>query len=290
MKSLTERLIRKTWLSGEFVSLDFSWAGPPPLGGQFFMIKPKRSRVFLGRPLSAAFWSPAGRDTPENRRRLRGKTYMDVEFFKTDTVRFLVALRGPGTRELADLAFDDEAELTGPLGNNWAAFLPPPRKAIALIGGGAGLAPLFAFTAELDESRPFDLYAGFKNASLENRRFQRKRGRTSPAEDLVFGASLYARRTLIAAEDGGLERQGRIPDFFDPAGYGAVYACGQEPMLKAVAEKCRRAAVPCFISLERRMACGVGACLGCTVQTARGNRRCCADGPIFDAEEIYFEY
>jgi NAD(P)H-flavin reductase len=61
-------------------------------------------------------------------------------------------------------------------------------------------------------------------------------------------------------------------------------------MLKAIAEKCRAAAVPCFISLERRMACGVGACLGCTVETARGNRRCCAGGPIFNAEEIYVEH
>jgi len=57
-------------------------------------------------------------------------------------------------------------------------------------------------------------------------------------------------------------------------------------MLKVVAEKCAAAAVPCYVSLERRMACGVGACLGCTVSTAKGNRRCCADGPIFPAKEL----
>ena len=60
-------------------------------------------------------------------------------------------------------------------------------------------------------------------------------------------------------------------------------------MLKAVANACRDSDVPCFISMEKRMACGVGACLGCTVKTTGGNRRCCADGPIFNAEEIYFD-
>jgi NAD(P)H-flavin reductase len=60
-------------------------------------------------------------------------------------------------------------------------------------------------------------------------------------------------------------------------------------MLKALAARCRAAAVPCYVSVERRMACGVGACLGCTVETSGGNKRCCADGPIFPAEEIYFD-
>ncbi|MDR1588274.1 MAG: dihydroorotate dehydrogenase electron transfer subunit [Treponema sp.] len=290
MTSFTERLLRNIRVSGEIVQLEFSWAGPPPRGGQFFMVKPKRSGVFLGRPLSAALWSPGGRDTPENRRRFRGKTYADVEFFKTDTVRFFIALRGRGTKELADMAFEDKAELTGPLGNAWGDFLPPAGKVIALIGGGIGIAPLLAFASELAEtSRPFDLYAGFQTASLDERRFRRKPGVISPAKGLIREADMDARETLIATEDGLEGRKGRIPDFFDPAGYGAVYACGPEPMLKAVAEKCRRAAVPCFISLERRMACGAGACLGCTVRTAKGNRRCCADGPVFSAEEIYFE-
>jgi NAD(P)H-flavin reductase len=290
MTTLTERLLRKIQVSGEIVQLEFSWAGPPPRGGQFFMIRPKRSGVFLGRPLSAARWNPGGPDTPENRRRFRRKSYADVEFFKTDTVRFLVALRGRGTKELADMSFEDEAELSGPLGNAWTDALPPAGKAVALVGGGIGVAPLLALVPELAEkSRPFDLYAGFKTASLDERRFRQKPGRASPAWDLVFGASLDARETLIATEDGLTGQKGRIPDFFDPAGYGAVYACGPEPMLKAVAEKCRQAAVPCVISLELRMACGVGACLGCTVQTIHGNRRSCADGPIFPAEEIYGE-
>ncbi|MDR1238484.1 MAG: dihydroorotate dehydrogenase electron transfer subunit [Treponema sp.] len=282
MKARTERLLRKNWIGREIVQLDFSWAGPPPRGGQFFLLRPKRSGVFLGRPLSAALWNPAGPDTPENRKRFRGKS---------GEVCFLVALRGRGTKELADMAHWNQAELTGPLGNAWGDFLPPRGKAIALIGGGIGIAPLRVFAVELaEQSRPFDLYAGFKAASLGNRWFRQKPGQASPAELLVRGAGMDARNTIIATEDGGVGQKGRIPDFFDPAEYGAVCACGPEPMLKAVAEKCRWAAVPCFVSLERSMACGVGACLGCTVQTAHGNRRCCADGPVFPAEDVYFEH
>jgi NAD(P)H-flavin reductase len=291
MKYLTERLLQKTYISGEIVQLEFSWSGEPPRGGQFFLVKPKRSGIFLGRPLSAALWNPGGKDTPENRRRFRNKTRADVEFFKTDTVRFLVTLRGRGTEELADMTFEEQAELTGPLGNAWGDFLPPDRrKTVALISGGIGIAPLFAFTTELAEkSRPFDFYAGFKTASLDKQRFRPKRGRASPAANLVFIAGFDSQQSIVATEDGSAGRTGLIPDFLEPAEYGAVYACGPEPMLKAVAEKCRKAGVPCFVSLERRMACGVGACLGCTVRTAHGGRRCCADGPIFPAEDVYVE-
>jgi NAD(P)H-flavin reductase len=290
MRFLAERLLRKTWINGEIIRMDFSWAGPPPRGGQFFQIKPKRSGIFLARPVSAAVWNPGGEKTPKNRRKFRVEACTDVEFFKTGTVCFLIALRGRGTKELAAMAFEDEAELTGPLGNAWGDMLPSGREALALIGGGIGIAPLLAFAGELaDQSRPFDFYAGFKTASLENRRFRQKRGAISPAEHLVMAAALKARQTIIATEDGTAGHKGQIPGFFDPAGYGAVYACGPEPMLKVVAEKCRAAAIPCFISLERHMACGVGACLGCTVKTAHGSRRCCADGPIFPAEEVCFE-
>jgi NAD(P)H-flavin reductase len=139
----------------------------------------------------------------------------------------------------------------------------------ALIGGGIGIAPLAAFGAELAPGS-FDFYAGFKTGSF-------------------CPEGLRPRSLVIATEDGSAGLRGRIPDFLEPAAYSAVYACGPEPMLKAVAGACKNAGVPCFISVERRMACGVGACLGCTVGTTGGNRRCCADGPIFRAGEFLFD-
>jgi NAD(P)H-flavin reductase len=136
------------------------------------------------------------------------------------------------------------------------------------MGGGIGIAPLAAFAAEL-APETYDFYAGFRSAS--------------------FGLGDLKPRSLVTAiEDDGGGLRGRIPDFLDPAKYRAVYACGPEPMLRAVAAACGKAGVPCFISLERRMACGTGACLGCTVKTLGGNRRCCTDGPVFPAGELVF--
>jgi NAD(P)H-flavin reductase len=216
------------------------------------MIKPGHSGVFLSRPLSAAGWKPS--IVPE----------------KPGTVRFLIIKRGPGTGELFSLREGGKAELSGPLGNSWSdAGAGIPEGPAALISGGVGVAPLACCVPELG-NRPFDFYAGFKSDSYG-------------LEDVK------ARSLIIATEDGSEGLQGKIPDFFSPAGYSIVYSCGPEPMLKAVAAICKEAGVPCFISMERRMACGVGACLGCTVKTWEGNRCCCADGPIFPAAEVCFD-
>jgi NAD(P)H-flavin reductase len=184
----------------------------------------------------------------------------------------------------------ERAELSGPLGNAWTDFLSAGRQLAALVGGGVGVAPLGALADELPDGS-FDFYAGFKTG-FEN----------AVEEAALIGQGFFrSNNMIIATEDGTaakdsepgditgkIFRKGRIPDFLEPQKYRAVCACGPEPMLKAVAAQCKAAKVPCFVSLERRMACGVGACLGCTVPTIHGNRRCCADGPIFPAEEVFF--
>jgi NAD(P)H-flavin reductase len=285
--SLFGELLQKRYISQEIVRLDFAWAGPAPRSGQFFLVRPKRAGVFLGRPLSVALWEPAVGDGPEDRKRLRGKKIEQIRFLTVNSLRFLIARRGRGTGELADMIPGDEAELTGPLGNAWEDFYAPFRgaeKPVALMGGGIGVIPLNAFAGDLGEES-FDFYAGFKTG------FRGEEERYT-----LVGQGLFrARKTIVAVEEGGESRgkgktlQGRIPGFLDPAGYAAVYACGPGPMLKAAAASCAAAGTPCFVSAERRMACGVGACLGCTVKTTGGNRRCCADGPIFPAEELIFD-
>ncbi|MDR1899381.1 MAG: dihydroorotate dehydrogenase electron transfer subunit [Treponema sp.] len=266
------RLLKNTAVTGEFFSLDFAWPSAPehggvpePKAGQFFLVRPKRGSGFLGRPLSMAY---------------REKD--------AGLIRFLIAPRGRGTEELSQMREGEEAELTGPLGNAWGGFLPPEARRVALIGGGIGVAPLLAFAQELfapPEGSPaspgFDFYAGFRTAFRDDEERRRLLG------------SLRGKNLVIAAEDGGEGKKGRIPDFLEPAGYDAVFACGPEPMLRAAALRCETPAriggVPCFVSLERHMACGVGACLGCTVRSAGGNRRCCADGPIFPAAEVFLD-
>jgi NAD(P)H-flavin reductase len=254
-------IINISFINKEIFRLDVIWQASQskpaiPKGGQFFMIKPKRSAVFLGRPIG-------------------------VEQWQADTISFLIVRLGRGTRELASMKKGEEVELIGPLGNAWTDFLPPPEKnsgakPIALVGGSAGFAPLNALLCEAPEYN-FDLYVGFKNGfdSLEER-------------DAFFGPVINTRNILIASEDGKTGQKGRIPDFLEPDNYAAVCACGPPLMLKAVAAKCIAKKVPCFISMESRMACGVGACLGCAIKTVNGNRRCCADGPIFKAEEVIF--
>jgi NAD(P)H-flavin reductase len=256
-------LIRSIPVNSEIFRLDFAWPGegqpsgaPVPKAGQFFMIQPLRSSVFLARPISMAMR-------------------------QANTLTFLIALRGKGTRELAAMQSGEKAELIGPLGNAWSDFLPNVEnnghKPIALVGGGIGLAPLNALLCD-ESGYVFDLYAGFRTG------FQNDEEKAA-----LLGSHSRAANIVIATEDGKGGLKGRIPDFLEAEKYAAVCACGPEPMLKAVAAKCKTVNVPCFISLERRMACGVGACLGCTVKTVNGNRRCCADGPVFKAEEVVFD-
>jgi NAD(P)H-flavin reductase len=239
------------------------------------MLKPCRASCFLARPISVAGW---------------GEGY----------VEFLIERRGRGTAELADLRPGEKALLTGPLGTSWTDCLPDPirngTERIALVSGGLGIAPLRALLLEAPELQA-DFFAGFRTPFTTEEEHRRTLG-------LVDG--YRAGRLVLAAENAppiggvlptkgaaGEWRQGLVTDFFEARNYGAVCACGPEAMLKTAAAKCAAAGVLCFVSMERRMACGVGACLGCVVgaKTDGGGiyKRCCTDGPVFMAKEVIFD-
>ena len=219
---------------------------PKPQAGQFFMLKAESSSVFLMRPIS-------------------------VFMCDSNSIRFLIQKKGEGTEELCALREGERVRLLGPSGRGFA--LPnainaesPPR--IALVGGGIGVAPI-AYLASFLEEKSFDLFAAF---------------RSSPYG--INAAAERASRVFVATEDGSAGVRGMLPAIFNPIEYDLVYACGPQPMLKYVKAVCAEHGVRAFLSTESRMACGAGACLGCTVEVKGGHKRCCVDGPVFAAEEL----
>ncbi len=179
-----------------------------------------------------------------------------------DGISFLYAVRGRGTGLLSRLSPGNEIGITGPLGNGW------PRRdgRIALVGGGLGIAPLFYAAGVFSGS---DAYLGYPDEPY-----------------LVDEFARVAARVMVSSDTGAGGTKGFITDIFDPDGYDACYACSPRPMLAALDRICSRAGVPLFVSLEERMACGVGACLGCAVRTVHGYARVCRDGPIFPSSEV----
>jgi len=113
------------------------------------------------------------------------------------------------------------------------------------------------------------VYLGFKNCVYTVDEFEK-----------------HAGQVLIVTEDGSIGEKGFVTDYVDFSKYDAVVTCGPEIMMNKIINGCKEVGVKCYASLERRMACGMGVCLGCTVVTRNGNKRACKDGPVFMSEEL----
>jgi len=189
-----------------------------------------------------------------------------------DTARVVFEVRGEGTKWLAQRQVGDKVNVLGPLGNG---FTVTPNDRLLLVGGGIGVPPLLgqaAFTAKNSTA-----VLGFRSAD-----------RAMLVEDYQD----YCEAVYLCSDDGSLGRHGfvdaQLKDILEKdKNFTAVLACGPKPMLKNVAKVAAEHGVPCQVSLEERMACGVGACLGCAVQMADGTmKHVCKDGPVFDAKEV----
>ena len=189
-----------------------------------------------------------------------------------DTARVVFEVRGEGTKWLAQRQVGDKVNVLGPLGNG---FTVTPNDRLLLVGGGIGVPPLLgqaAFTAKNSTA-----ILGFRSAD-----------RAMLVEDYRD----YCEAVYLCSDDGSLGRHGfvdaQLKDIIEKdKNFTAVLACGPKPMLKNVAKVAAEYGVPCQVSLEERMACGVGACLGCAVQMADGTmKHVCKDGPVFDAKEV----
>ncbi len=208
-----------------------------------------------------------------------------------DVFDILFKVVGRGTRILAEKAVGDTIDIIGPLGNGFPVD-SDLRRAI-LVAGGMGVAALMKLAEEMAERRITALIG----ASTRDKIVGEK--------DLTdLGAEVH-----IATEDGSAGHKGMVSELLERVMLETVehatsllkledslriFACGPTPMLKVVARTAARHNVPAYVSLEERMACGVGACLGCACQVIapEGETRykmVCSDGPVFDAQEILWK-
>lgn len=183
----------------------------------------------------------------------------------------LFQVKGCGTKLLAASEIGQVWRLLGPLGTAFPKLAPHSL----LVAGGMGIAPL-AFLS-LSTDTPCTLIYGTRTA---------KQLACSPAEFERTDLKL-----ILSTDDGSRGEKGTVVDLFRHLLPAAtfIYACGPVPMLAAVTSLSNQAGKKAWISLEEHMGCGIGACLGCVVNTVNGYRRVCRDGPVFSAEEVLFD-
>lgn len=182
---------------------------------------------------------------------------------------------GQGSAHMTTMQPGETVDLIGPIGHGWSA--PDTAKKALLVAGGVGGAPLYMHAAELvARGVQVEVILGAQTA-----------------EALVVEphyTDLLGRNPLIATDDGSRGHAGFCTDLVSKRiaeeSYDYVACCGPEPMMRIVSDITGEAGIPTFISLEKRMACGIGACLSCVVETRNGRKRSCVDGPIFDAAEV----
>ena len=196
------------------------------------------------------------------------------------TVEILFEVLGTGTKLLAEKKAGQYLDIIGPLGNGFDYRVRGAGCGVhLLVAGGMGVAPLFPLAEKIKSHKVLVLIgAKTKKQILCENEFKK------------LGCSVK-----IATDDGSVGFNGRVTDLLkkillanqrtsEPA--NQIYACGPGPMLKEIAAVAKKYNIPAQVSLEEHMACGIGACLGCVVNTQDGFKRVCKEGPVFDAKEI----
>ncbi|HIS39880.1 MAG TPA: dihydroorotate dehydrogenase electron transfer subunit [Candidatus Aphodovivens avistercoris] len=194
-------------------------------------------------------------------------------------VEILYQVVGFGTDHMTALEPGEECALLGPVGAVWN---PPARGRCLLVGGGVGAAPLFMLCQQIAASEAqADVVLGAQTeaALVCRERYAEVLG-AEPAcatDDGTYGRAGFC-TSLVEEALAAAQKEG--------APYDYVAVCGPEPLMKIVAGLAEAADVRCEVSMEKRMACGIGACLSCVVNTVDGKKRACVDGPVFDARKV----
>ncbi|MDD3204898.1 MAG: dihydroorotate dehydrogenase electron transfer subunit [Lachnospiraceae bacterium] len=190
-------------------------------------------------------------------------------------LRIVYRIAGKGTTEFATYHTGRKIQILGTLGNGFPVEEGTGKK-VFLLGGGIGIPPMLQLAKEMKAEKQIVL--GYRDDELFLK------------EDLEKNGALY-----IATEDGSVGTRGNVMDAIRENKIDAdvIFACGPMPMLRAIKNYAEEKGIPAYISLEERMACGVGACLGCVCKTKEkdhhshvNNARVCTDGPVFEAKEV----
>ncbi len=233
--------------------------------GNFFNIRVRTELYpFLMRPFSVFHWVPG-----------KGQLHL------------LIKVIGEGTSILTSTAQGADFKMLGPLGNGFT--LPEDMGSpIALLAGGIGIAPIHFWATYLRDkgyTKVTVFYGDKGKDNLINLKMLRE------MVDKLY-ICLEHCPTELSEEEGFIEGLPTelLDDYLDTLfGKPRFYCCGPEPMLKAVQAYATERDIPCELSCEENMACGLGACYGCAIQTKSGYKRVCKDGPVFNAKEVVFD-
>lgn len=191
---------------------------------------------------------------------------ISVHFVDDEKISFLYAVVGRGTKILSQLESGDEIKITGPLGNGFDVEKITGK--VAIVCGGIGTAPMVYLASQLKGCN-VDFYAGFRTVSKT-----------------VDNVEKYVNKLKLSTEDGSVGHKGYVTDLLKPENYDMVLCCGPEVMMYKVIKMCEVTKTPVYVSMEKKMACGIGACLVCTCKTKEGRKRTCKEGPVFLGSEL----
>ena len=199
---------------------------------------------------------------------------IDAETSKLRVV-YRVTAEKTGTEQFSKMKAGDTLPIIGPLGNGFPLEAGKGKRAF-LMGGGIGVPPILELAKQLDCEK--QIIMGYRDAD------------TFLKEQFEENGTVY-----ISTEDGSVGTKGNVMDAIRENGLEAdiIYACGPTPMLRAIKQYAEEQGIECYISLEERMACGIGACLACVCQSKEkdhhsnvNNKRICKDGPVFLSTEV----
>lgn len=190
-------------------------------------------------------------------------------------LRIVYRIAGKGTKEFSEYRKGDRIDILGTLGNGFPIEAAKGKR-VFLMGGGIGIPPMLELAKNIQGEK--DIIVGYRNSEL------------FLSKDLEKYGTVH-----IATEDGSVGTKGNVMNAIEAENLktDVIFACGPMPMLRAIKKYAETENIPAYISLEERMACGVGACLGCVVKTREvdhhshvNNARICTDGPVYLASDV----